>query len=139
MIKILTGQEKTAIRFLVGIMVVGLITGFIRDKTDNELDPDLELELAEFATVSEKAFSPESPDPDKDRMIPDSSDEINQININKAGKSELMNLPKIGPVTAERIIRFRDDYGHFSELEDLTKVKGIGAKTIEKIRPYVEF
>jgi len=49
-----------------------------------------------------------------------------------------MKLPKIGPVTAERIIRFRDDYGSFDTIEDLSKVKGIGTKTLEKIRPFVE-
>lgn len=60
------------------------------------------------------------------------------VNINSAGKSELMKLPKIGPVTAERIIRYRDDYGSFKIIDDLSKVKGIGSKTLDKIRAFVE-
>jgi competence protein ComEA len=49
----------------------------------------------------------------------------------------LVKLPKIGPVTAERIIRFRDDYGPFKSIDDLLKVKGIGPKTLEKLKPQI--
>ena len=59
------------------------------------------------------------------------------ININTAGKQDLLKLPKVGPVTAERIIRFRDDIGSFTTLEDLLKVKGIGPKTLENLRPLI--
>jgi len=59
------------------------------------------------------------------------------ININTAEKQNLVKLPKIGIVTAERIIRFRDDYGPFKSLNDLLKVKGIGPKTLEKLKPQI--
>jgi comEA protein len=59
------------------------------------------------------------------------------ININTAEKQNLVKLPKIGIVTAERIIRFRDDYGPFKSLDDLLKVKGIGPKTLEKLKPQI--
>ena len=59
------------------------------------------------------------------------------ININTAGKQNLVKLPKIGPVTAERIIRFRDDYGPFKSIDGLLKVKGIGPKTLEKLKPQI--
>ena len=57
--------------------------------------------------------------------------------INTAEKKNLVKLPKIGPVTAERIIRFRDDYGPFKSFDDLLKVKGIGPKTLEKLKPQI--
>ena len=56
------------------------------------------------------------------------------VNINTAVKQELMALPKIGPVTAERIIRFRDDFGPFQSIDDLVKIKGIGPKTLERLK-----
>ena len=56
------------------------------------------------------------------------------VNINTAVKQELMGLPKIGPVTAERIIRFRDDFGPFQSIDDLAKIKGIGPKTLERLK-----
>jgi len=56
------------------------------------------------------------------------------VNINTAVKQELMALPKIGPVTAERIIRFRDDFGPFQSIDDLAKIKGIGPKTLERLK-----
>ncbi len=59
------------------------------------------------------------------------------ININTAEKQNLVKLPKIGTVTAERIIRFRDDYGPFKSIDDLLKVKGIGPKTLEKLKPKI--
>jgi competence protein ComEA len=46
----------------------------------------------------------------------------------------LTQLPKIGPVTAEKIILYRNDFGAFKTVDELVKVKGIGKKTLEKIR-----
>ena len=59
------------------------------------------------------------------------------ININTAEKQNLVKLPKIGTVTAERIIRFRDEYGPFESIDGLLKVKGIGPKTLEKLKPQI--
>ena len=39
---------------------------------------------------------------------------------------------------AQRIIDYREQYGEFASVEDLQKVKGIGAKTLEKLRPFVD-
>ena len=62
---------------------------------------------------------------------------IEIINVNTAKKDELIFLPNVGPVTAERIIRFREDFGVFKSIGDLTRVKGIGPKTLDKLRKYV--
>ena len=58
------------------------------------------------------------------------------VNINTASKRELDALPGIGEVLAQRIIDYRSANGLFSTVDDLTKVKGIGAKTLEKLKPY---
>jgi competence protein ComEA len=58
------------------------------------------------------------------------------VNINTASKKELDALPGIGEVLAQRIINYRSANGPFRSVDDLTKVKGIGAKTLEKLKPY---
>jgi DNA uptake protein and related DNA-binding proteins len=55
-----------------------------------------------------------------------------KLDINSATESELDSLPGIGAVLAARIIAARP----FKSADDLRHVKGIGAKTYEKIRPH---
>lgn len=54
-----------------------------------------------------------------------------KVNINSAGQEELMQLEKIGPSYADRIIEYREKNGKFEKPEDILKVKGIGPKTYE--------
>ena len=56
------------------------------------------------------------------------------ININTATKDELMSLDGIGEVTAERIIKYRDNNNGFLTIEELTEVEGIGEAKLDKIR-----
>jgi competence protein ComEA len=58
------------------------------------------------------------------------------INVNTATADELTRLPGIGPVTAQAIVASRG-VAPFQNLNDLDKVKGIGPKTLEKLRPFV--
>ena len=59
------------------------------------------------------------------------------ININTATKKDLMKLPGIGEAYAERIISYRQDFGPFTSVEQLRRVKGIGKTRVERLRPYV--
>jgi len=61
------------------------------------------------------------------------------IDVNTATRSELVRLPKVGPVTAQNIINYRRKHGPFPNAESLLKVKRIGPKTLKKIRPYLKF
>lgn len=66
-------------------------------------------------------------------MTSTTSLQASPIDINRASRSELDLIPGIGPVTADRIIQARP----FSSVDDLRTVQGIGAATLEKIRPFV--
>ena len=57
-----------------------------------------------------------------------------RININTATFQELQTLRGIGPTMAQRIIEYRQTSGRFATVDDLTNVKGVGEKTLEKIR-----
>ncbi len=59
------------------------------------------------------------------------------ININTASQAELETLPGIGPVTAEKIIEYRQLNGNFSTVEGIQKVSGIGPATFEKIKDQI--
>ena len=56
------------------------------------------------------------------------------LNINRATTKELEKLPGIGPVLASRIIDYRKLNGNFQSIEELSKVQGIGASTLEKFK-----
>lgn len=56
----------------------------------------------------------------------------NEININTADVSELMQLEEIGEKKAQAIIEYREKNGKFRIPEELTNVSGIGEGILEK-------
>lgn len=60
------------------------------------------------------------------------------LNINTAAAKELQTLPNIGVQMAQRIVDYREQHGKFASVDALQNVKGIGAKTLEKLRPFVD-
>lgn len=60
------------------------------------------------------------------------------ISINQATQAEWESLPGIGPATAQRILQLRAQRGGFRSIEELDDVKGIGPRTLDKLRPYLQ-
>ena len=58
--------------------------------------------------------------------------EAGKININTASASELQSLKGIGKKRAEQIVKDREVNGPFMSPQDLTRIKGIGPKTLAK-------
>lgn len=60
-----------------------------------------------------------------------------KVNINTATLEQLEMLPRIGTKTAQSIIEYRTHNGLFEKAEDLTKVRGIGQKTVEELEHFI--
>lgn len=60
-----------------------------------------------------------------------------QVNLNHADRAELLQLPGVGPNMADAILAYRDRTGGFRSVDDLQAVRGVGAKTINRLKPYL--
>ena len=60
-----------------------------------------------------------------------------RLDINTATKVQLMELPEIGEVIADRILNYRVEIGKFESIDDLLNVTGIGEKTLQKIEMFI--
>lgn len=58
------------------------------------------------------------------------------IDLNSATRDQLMSLPGVGPATADKIIALREEQP-FRRPEDIMRVRGIGVKKFETMRPYI--
>ena len=61
----------------------------------------------------------------------------NKININTSTQEDLDTLPGIGEITAQKIIKYRDENGLFKSIEEIRNVNGIGEKKYEEIRELI--
>jgi competence protein ComEA len=82
--------------------------------------------IALVAAVGLAAAAAEAPTDDADR-----------VDLNTADAKALETVPGIGPALAARIVAFREKEGPFARVDDLLKIRGIGEKSLAKIRPYV--
>ncbi len=60
-----------------------------------------------------------------------------RLDVNSATWVEWMQLPGIGETLARRIVEDRETHGPFESIEDVQRVKGIGVKTLAKLRPWL--
>ena len=101
-------------------------TTYVGSNVEGEANP----QLAAGDTVIEKESK--FPKSKKKEAVPAGT----KININTASKAELMRLPGVGDAMANKIIEYRSKTP-FKEISDITKVKGIGEKKFEKMKPSI--
>lgn len=70
--------------------------------------------------------------PENGELVPESSAE-SVVNINTASVEDLVTLPEIGEVLAQRIVDYRTENGPFQSVGQLVNVPGIGEKRLELI------
>lgn len=59
------------------------------------------------------------------------------VNINRAGLTDLLQVPGINLKTAKAIVAYREDVKPFETAEELREVDGIGRVTLGRARPYI--
>ncbi len=59
------------------------------------------------------------------------------VQLSTATLEQLDSLPGVGPVTAQKILDYRDEHGAFQSVDELDAVPGIGPKRLEQLRELV--
>lgn len=67
---------------------------------------------------------------------PSQSPAAGVVNVNEATPEQLELLPGVGPSRAQAIVAFRKTHP-FKRIEDLERIKGIGKKTLVRLRPLI--
>jgi competence protein ComEA len=61
-----------------------------------------------------------------------------RVQLNSATLEELDRLPGVGPVTAQKILDYREEHGAFASVDELDAVPGIGPGRLEELRALVD-
>jgi competence protein ComEA len=62
---------------------------------------------------------------------------LTPVRLSTATLAELDSLPGVGPVTAQKIVDYRDEHGPFASVEELDAIPGIGPARLEQLRELV--
>jgi competence protein ComEA len=117
-----TKKEKNIILVIALILLIGAVWFLVRVVIKKQRP------IRSSAVKTEQSFEREE-EQRSESKIPSEP-----VNINTAGLMEIEALPGFGIGKARDIIEFRDKNGPFKSLDELTKVKGIGEKTLEKLK-----
>lgn len=104
--------------------------------TTDEADTD-QLNLADFLIDGMAVIVPREGDEPHDTTQGTGGEPhtgTGKVNINRASEVELQTLSGIGPAKAAAIVKDREENGPFKTVDDLTRVSGIGDKTLENIK-----
>ncbi len=121
----LTDAERRGARMLAVLLVLGTISDVYRAHRPVMAPP-----ASAVSPVADSSVRPPEPDPGARAGV-------EPIDPNTASVEELDRLPGIGPVLARRIVEHRVRYGPFRSADELLGVQGIGARLLERLRPFV--
>lgn len=122
-----------------------LMIGFFAGRAS--VRPDAELRIytqqgtvqpsSEFPNTEPSGSSSEPPSSEPSVEPVTASQPGQLVNLNTATLEELMTLPNIGQTRAQAILDYREEYGDFLTVEQITEVSGIGSGILESIQDYV--
>lgn len=129
---------------LVSLLVGTLVRDWQREHRVRfeDLVSDLERDDASSPFPAPRADSSQAaptaaPRPARARRAPEPSLRPLGLEMDRATASDWERLPGIGPSLAARIVADRAERGPFQTPEGLLRVRGIGPRTLERIRPYL--
>ena len=85
-----------------------------------------------------RSSNPETPFAERMEAVPEDLDEFLKLastDINTADKEALMELPGIGEVLSDRILKYRAQHGPFADWSEFLQIQGIGEHLVETLRP----
>jgi len=119
-------KPQISVLIIITLLFVAFTLGFFLGRNQKKDQLTVSVPAKMLTSPTETTQMPET--------MPEETTAISfPININTAGKEELMALPGIGEVLALRILSYREEYGTFSAPEELMLVEGIGEKRMEEI------
>lgn len=99
--------------------------------------PDSSAAVEEDIERALESFDPDDADIDPEALAQYLTDlAANPVNINAAGLGELLGLPGINVRLAQGMLEYREQKP-FESIDELLEVRGLGAATLERVRPYV--
>lgn len=141
-----TSTERIVVLTLVGAFILGLGIRLFRQDKAGSPGFDYSASDAEFMAKSTARALPSTPARETGTLTAPaatrepgasrSAGTIVRVDLNRASKRDLMGLPGVGEVIAERILLYREEHGAFAGVAELMKVKGIGKKKLEQIAPH---
>ena len=119
----ITTHEGIAVLTLLGLFVLGLVVQHVREQQMPPLTADsLVARSSGRSGASASSVGPTPEDP---------------LRLNEASAQALQALDGIGPALSERIVEYRTTQRPFQRPAELKRVRGIGPKTMDELRPVV--
>ncbi len=127
---------------LFACLAIGSMRNYLGDRSIRIIYANGEGAEDRFSPGSAADTGPDDKDPGQETSGAETADltrspqtgPSQKIDLNTATAEQLESVSGIGPVKAQAILRYREEYGGFSCLEELMEVSGIGEATFAKIR-----
>jgi competence ComEA-like helix-hairpin-helix protein len=129
---VLTKTERNVMLFLAVTLLAGAGIRFYQSTFPSAAQFDYRASDSTFAALS--AAQDDSTAAAYKELPGESS---GRLDINKATRQQLLDLPGIGEVTAGRIIKYRAEFGKFATIDDLRAIKGMSKNKIEKLKSLI--